>query len=49
LKRSRSRIENPSARKLWRGESGTARIDFRWGISQQILLDILTAMNADDA
>ena len=49
LKRSRSRIENPSARELWRGESGTARIDFRWGISQQILLDILTALNADDA
>ena len=35
-----SRIENDRARDTWTGASGTGRMNYRWGITQQILADI---------
>lgn len=43
LKRTQARLGNPRALELWGGGSGTAALDFRWGVSQRILLDIVTA------
>lgn len=40
LKRRLSRLENPRARELWNGQSGTGRLVFRWGQAQRILSDI---------
>lgn len=44
LKRSLARIENPKAANLWSGDSGTGRLEFRWGISSAILEDIFEGL-----
>lgn len=44
LKRRLSRLENPRARELWNGQSGTGQLSFRWGQSQRILTDIHNGM-----
>ena len=44
LKRSLARIDNPKAANLWSGESGTGRLEFRWGISSDILSDIFDGL-----
>src|SRR5438034_11730841 len=44
LKKNRARIDNPRAQELWTGASGTAQLDFRWRISQQLLQDIITGL-----
>jgi len=49
LKKSLARIDNPRAQELWTGDSGTARLDFRWRISQQLLGDILDGLEVPDA
>ena len=41
LKGEQSRLTNQRALERWSGAAGTGQIDYRWGISQAILLDIL--------
>lgn len=40
LKRRLSRLDNPRAREMWNGQSGTGQLNYRWGIAQRILADI---------
>lgn len=40
LKRGRSRLENPRHLELWGGESGTAQLNFRWGVGNRLARDI---------
>lgn len=49
LKKSLARIDNDRARELWTGDSGTAQLEFRWRISQQLLDDIFAGLEAVDA
>jgi hypothetical protein len=41
LKGEQSRLTNPRALERWSGAAGTGQIDYRWGVTQAILLDIL--------
>lgn len=43
LKGSQARLTNPRSLELWGGGSGTAALDFRWGVTQRMLLDIVSA------
>lgn len=43
LKGSRTRLGSTRHLELWGGRSGTGLMDYRWGISKQILKDVLTA------
>ena len=43
LKRSRARLDNPRALELWSGAAGIGRLNYRWGIAQTLLTDILQA------
>ena len=45
LKRSQARLDNPRALELWSGAAGTGRLDYRWGVSRDILTDILEGSN----
>ena len=49
LKKSLARIGNPRAQELWKGESGSAQLEFRWRISQRLLGDIFEGLEAPDA
>lgn len=49
LKKNLARIDNPRAQELWTGNSGAARLDFRWNISQRLLGDIFDGLEASDA
>ena len=49
LKKTLARLDNPRAQELWAGDSGTAQLDFRWIISQQLLGDIFDGLEAADA
>jgi hypothetical protein len=49
LKKSLARIDNPRAQELWTGDSGTAQLEFRWRISQQLLGDIFDGLEVPDA
>lgn len=49
LKKSLARIDNDRARELWTGDSGTAQLEFRWRISQQLLGDIFDGLEVADA
>jgi hypothetical protein len=49
LKKNLARIDNPRAQELWTGDSGTAQLEFRWSISQQLLEDIFDGLEAPDA
>lgn len=49
LKKSLARIDNDRARELWTGDSGTAQLEFRWRISQQLLGDIFAGLEIPDA
>jgi hypothetical protein len=48
LKRGRARLANPSALDAWRGGSGLVRLDYRWGVAQQLLGDIYRVSQAGD-
>jgi hypothetical protein len=39
LKRARARVDNVHARELWRGRSGTARLDYRWNRPVKTIID----------
>jgi hypothetical protein len=41
LKRDRARLWNRRHLELWGGESGTRQLDFRWNVSQGLLLEII--------
>lgn len=41
LKRNRARLWNRRHLELWGGQSGTQQLDFRWNVSQRLLLDIV--------
>lgn len=49
LKKNLARIGNPRARELWNGDSGSAQLEYRWLISQQLLADIFEGLQATDA
>jgi hypothetical protein len=49
LKKSLARIDNPRAQELWNGSSGTARMEYRWTISQRLLGDIFEWLEKADA
>lgn len=49
LKRNLARINNPRAQELWNGSSGTARLEYRWNISQRLLDDIFEGLEKADA
>ena len=40
LKRRLSRLDNPRARELWTGQSGTGQINYRWTAASRLLADI---------
>jgi hypothetical protein len=41
LKRGQARLDNPRSLELWSGAAGTGRLDFRWGITCDIVTDIV--------
>jgi hypothetical protein len=43
---ARARLVNPRALELWGGESGTARLAYRWGTAVQMAKDIVEGLNA---
>ena len=47
LKKNLARIDNPRAQEQWQGASGAAQLDYRWGITQQLLDDIFTGLDSD--
>ena len=54
LKRGRSRLTSPRHLELWRGQSGTARMTYRWDRTKVLLKDIFDGLkrsegNAGDA
>ena len=49
LKRALARIDNPRARELWGGASGTLRLAYRWSNAQRITCDILEALESSNA
>lgn len=44
LKRARARLTNQRRLELWRGESGTGRLSYRWGPAKRILKDIFDGL-----
>ena len=44
-----ARLVDDNALRLWSGAAGTAQLDFRWGISQRLLTDILSPMEDSHA
>lgn len=49
LKKNLARIDNPRAQELWRGDSGSAQLEFQWLISQRLLADIFEGLESPDA
>lgn len=47
MKRGRARLTNPRALELWGGESGIARLSYRWRQAENIVLDILRGLSGD--
>lgn len=46
LKRSRSRLHNPARLDTWGGRAGVNRLEYRWGITKQIMADIFDGLEA---
>jgi hypothetical protein len=44
-----ARLVNENALRQWSGAAGAAQLDFRWGVSQRLLTDILSPAEADHA
>lgn len=44
LKRGQARLDNQRARELWRGDSGTAQMTYRWEIASRTAVDILDGL-----
>mgnify|MGYP001556974664 CR=1 FL=1 len=41
LKRARARLHNPRSLENWRGQAGTARLDYRWSAASNLINDVL--------
>lgn len=48
IKGSRSRFSNARARDQWNGASGTGRLEYRWGIAQDLLDDLYDGQSTDE-
>ncbi len=46
LKGARARLTNPRALEMWGGDSGTARLVYRWPTAYRLVSDIVEAVNA---
>lgn len=44
LKGGRARLSNPAARANWGESSGLTRLDYRWSVAQDIIMDILRGL-----
>jgi hypothetical protein len=44
-----ARLINENALRQWSGAAGAAQLDFRWGVSQRLLTDILSPTKVDHA
>jgi hypothetical protein len=49
LKKSQARVDNKRAREAWTGYAGVSRLVYRWGIARQMLLDIQTGLESENA
>jgi len=49
LKGKLARFDNARAREVWGGRSGSAQLDFRWGITRDLLTDIFDGLDRADA
>lgn len=49
LKGNRSRFRNPRALEVWGGESGTARMNYRWGTVRTLLGDLYEGISGAEA
>ena len=47
LKRNRARLQNPRALELWSGAAGAGQLDYRWGVVNKIINDILKGIDND--
>ncbi len=47
LKRSRARLQNQRALELWSGAAGAGQLDYRWGVVNTIVNDILRGLEND--
>ena len=45
LKGGRSRFRSARHLELWTGDAGTGQLDFRWRVSQRLIVDILSGLN----
>ena len=49
LKKGRARLASAQHLDLWEGDSGTGQLDFRWAVSQRLMLDIVHGLAGDGA
>jgi Family of unknown function (DUF6361) len=47
LKVQRARLQNRQALLLWRGDAGSRQLDYRWGVAQTIVSDILDGLGSN--
>lgn len=47
LKGNRSRFRNPRALEVWGGDSGTARMNYRWGTVRNLLGDLYAGLDGE--
>ena len=47
LKRNRARLQNQRALELWSGAAGAGQLDYRWGVVNKIVNDILQGLEND--
>lgn len=48
IKGGRARLHSASALQLWSGAAGTARLNYRWTVVQQIVRDIVSGLVGED-
>jgi Family of unknown function (DUF6361) len=46
LKVQRARLQNRQALLLWRGDAGSRQLDYRWGVAQTIVNDIIDGLGS---
>jgi len=49
IKRDKSRLTNDRLLAMWRGASGTARLDYRWSSVRPQVIDLLDGLEASDS
>ena len=48
LKKGRARLSHRRHLELWKGDSGTRQLDFRWAVSQRLMFDIVESLGPSD-